>query len=540
VYSPQYGLWLLPLFALVLPNPWAFAAFSITDLAMFLTRFRFFGTVEHHSWGWPQWWFEAAVLARAAVLVWCLVLWVRRRSEPVPGEIDASGELASAEPIPDPPGPGADGSGEPATRASPRLLADPFRRPSLAALAVVASLTLTGGYVLKARCLDQPWDGRQWTTDCYNDIQVVYSLRGIADDRSFPPRDLEYPAGTVFYVGAAAQLTRSARGFFQANAVGILATGIATTVLLGAMAPSRSRVLLFAIGPPLFLYAFQNWDVLAVALTIAGLSAAVRRRYGLAGAAVGLGAAVKLFPLLALPAVLLVALREERPARPALGRALAGFGSVLVAVNALLFAISPESWRVFWTFQTDRFPNPETSWFMVARHLEGMFPSPAWSASYVRFANAASLALLAAVGLVACWAFLRRRDRPAFALAFVLFAAAMLTSKVFSPQYMLWLLPFFALLAFPWYAYVAYVFADVAVLVSVNGYFTTIAVGGDWPHSLAILEVFTWLRYAVLLWLVFLALRLRDPPVVAADPVGTAAVARRSPSRLLHSEPGSG
>jgi hypothetical protein len=159
----------------------------------------------------------------------------------------------------------------------------------------------------------------------------------------------------------------------------------------------------------------------------------------------------------------------------------------------------------------------------------------------VRVANAGSMTLLAAAGALAVVIFIRSRDRHPYALAFLLLAAAIFTSKVFSPQYMLWLLPFFVLLPFPWYAYVVYLVSDIAVLVSVNGYFTTIAAGGDWPHSLAILEVFTWLRYAVLLWLAVVAFRFREEPSVAAvGEAGRSAARPRSEPRLLHSKPGSG
>ncbi|MGH7419274.1 MAG: hypothetical protein ACREKB_15985, partial [Candidatus Rokuibacteriota bacterium] len=84
VYSPQYGLWLLPWFALALPNLRLFAAFQAADVAVFLTRFSWFGRHTGIG-GLPIGTFEIAVLVRAAVLVWCLAAWVRRgRSEAVP------------------------------------------------------------------------------------------------------------------------------------------------------------------------------------------------------------------------------------------------------------------------------------------------------------------------------------------------------------------------------------------------------------------------------------------------------------------------
>ena len=79
VYSPQYGLWLLPWFALVLPDLRLFLAFEFAEVAVFITRFSYFGTLEGRP-GVPYAAMEIAVLARAAVLVWCLVAWVRRPS----------------------------------------------------------------------------------------------------------------------------------------------------------------------------------------------------------------------------------------------------------------------------------------------------------------------------------------------------------------------------------------------------------------------------------------------------------------------------
>jgi uncharacterized membrane protein len=90
VYSPQYGLWLLPWFALTLPQLVPFAAFSVADAAVFVTRFSWFGQYSGIG-GLPIETFERAVIIRAVVLIWCLVAWIRR---PQPGL-----ERAGPEPV---------------------------------------------------------------------------------------------------------------------------------------------------------------------------------------------------------------------------------------------------------------------------------------------------------------------------------------------------------------------------------------------------------------------------------------------------------
>ena len=89
VYSPQYGLWLLPWFALALPNPTLFVLFELSDVAVFVTRFTWFGRLAADS-GDPAFAGyhgraargvrDRRSLIRALVLVACLVAWVARRA----------------------------------------------------------------------------------------------------------------------------------------------------------------------------------------------------------------------------------------------------------------------------------------------------------------------------------------------------------------------------------------------------------------------------------------------------------------------------
>src|SRR5207247_788911 len=127
---------------------------------------------------------------------------------------------------------------------------------------------------LKAQCLNRVWDGFQFRHLCYNDVQPLYYARGLnerrfpyvssTDTTRFQERDVEYPAGTGLYMGVVMETTTTADGFFNANAVGIALMGLATAGALIALALEPKRVLLYAVAPALVLYAFHNWDLLAV------------------------------------------------------------------------------------------------------------------------------------------------------------------------------------------------------------------------------------------------------------------------------------
>jgi hypothetical protein len=85
VYSPQFSLWLLPWFALALPNLRLFIAFETIDVVVFLTEFGWLGAANGLKGGLagiPTSVFELAILGRAAILVLCLIEWTRRREPP--------------------------------------------------------------------------------------------------------------------------------------------------------------------------------------------------------------------------------------------------------------------------------------------------------------------------------------------------------------------------------------------------------------------------------------------------------------------------
>jgi hypothetical protein len=81
VYSPQYSLWLIPWFALVLPDLRLFVAFEAADVAVFATEFWWLGRYFNDD-GLPVWPMEVAVVARAVVLVLIVIAYVRRPTLP--------------------------------------------------------------------------------------------------------------------------------------------------------------------------------------------------------------------------------------------------------------------------------------------------------------------------------------------------------------------------------------------------------------------------------------------------------------------------
>ena len=105
----------------------------------------------------------------------------------------------------------------------------------------------------------------------------------------------------------------------------------------------------------------------------------------------------------------------------------------------------PHSWGTFFRFNAARGADWDSLWFVVVPPAVGANGgSCGWSAGAI---NLASLAIFVVAGARRSGTLRRHRlpEIPAWTLGFPLIALFLLTNKVYSPQYGLWLLPWFAL-----------------------------------------------------------------------------------------------
>jgi uncharacterized membrane protein len=205
---------------------------------------------------------------------------------------------------------------------------------------------------------------------------------------------------------------------------------------------------MLALSPVLVVYAFNNWDLLAVALTTLGMWAWARSRPVLAGAMLGLGVAAKLYPLLVLGALFLLCLRAGRLG--AWSRAAGAAAAAWLVVNLPVALLAPENWAWFFAFSRTRPANPESIWNMLlAASDDRILDGPLAEGQTPSVLNAVVAVVLLALAAGVAWLVLTAPVRPRVAqVAFLLVAGFLLLNKVYSPQYALWLLPL-AVLARP-------------------------------------------------------------------------------------------
>jgi uncharacterized membrane protein len=220
---------------------------------------------------------------------------------------------------------------------------------------------------------------------------------------------------------------------------------------------------LAAISPLAFLHVFTNFDALATALGTVGLLLWARRRPVLAGVLIGLGGAAKLYPLFFLGPILVLCLRAGRT-RDGLRALLSAAGTWLV-VNVPILLLYPTGWREFFRLNTERGADPD-SLYNALSHFTGWpgFDGQLAPGQAPGVLNAVSMGLFLAGCAGIAWLALAAPTRPRLAqLCFLVVALFLLTSKVWSPQYSLWLVPL-AVLAIPhWRLLVSWMIVDALI-----------------------------------------------------------------------------
>jgi len=297
-----------------------------------------------------------------------------------------------------------------------------------------------------------------------SDLPHLVLARGIGPGAlPYVDRVLEYPVGSGVLLYLATLVTPTPVGVLVVTAVAASVAAVAVTVLLARR--DGMRALRWALAPPLFLYAFQNWDVFALLALVAGLIAFERRRPATAGSLIGVGAVIKLFPVVVVP--VLAASAWSRGDRRAARRLVVAAIATLAVANLPFAIANPAGW--WWTtrFQGARPATWGSVWMYVYRAL-GL---PTHGVSAAHLANVVSLVTLASGTIIVIGLTVRRRPA-AVAAAAAMVAVFVLTNKVYSPTYDLWLVPFFvmvpALSRRLWVAFCAVDLAVYAVLVAVR------------------------------------------------------------------------
>ncbi|CDQ42315.1 putative integral membrane protein [Mycolicibacterium neoaurum] len=368
----------------------------------------------------------------------------------------------------------------------------------LRVMLLIALVFLALGYSTKAACLQSTdtgtaaqrvanWENqRAYYELCYSDTVPLYTAEllnqgkfpyksswiekdgdgkpHVVYDGSEPVRYMEYPVLTGIYQYLSMTLAKTYSAlttvvsvplvaevvmFFNISAFGLALAWLLTVWATAMLAGRRIwDAALVAASPLLIFQIFTNFDALAVACATAAMLAWARRKPLLAGVLIGTGVALKLYPALLLGPLLVLCLRTGRMREFAKTAGAAALTWALVNLPVLL--LFPRGWSEFFRLNSRRGDDMDSIYNVVKSFTgwQGFDPGLGfWEPPTVTNTVSAVLFLLccAAIAYLA----LTAARRPRFAqLAFLVVAAFLLTNKVWSPQFSLWLVPL-AVLALP-------------------------------------------------------------------------------------------
>lgn len=430
-----------------------------------------------------------------------------------------------------------------------------------------SAVFLALGWLQKANCLRTgispsgpfvDWSGQpQYTSACYSDVVVLFRGRGF-DQGVFPyafsfedgglTRYLEYPVVTGLFQYLMSLLTRPVYAAWEAaglsattptavnfgiTAIFLAACWMAACAIIAMLAGNRRwDSLLMALSPLVIVHAFTNYDTLSILIAVVAIALWAKGKPSWTGIVLGLGIAAKLWPIFILGAIMLLSLRLR--AWHSLARVTSGALISWTLVNLPIYLLYPQAWMEFFRLNSTRGWEGSTIYAVLA-HLTGHEDwsglSPSNPVAGVEQFNTITFVLLLSLLLALTFVVLTAPRCPRLGqIMFLAVLAFMITNKVWSPQYSLWLVPLIVLALPRWRL--------TFIWGAVEAVYWYLRMWQFLPQQLAapdwLVDTFTVIRLALLVWMATLIIRqiygLSPDPVrqshAGKDPlIGSAAFA---------------
>ena len=304
-----------------------------------------------------------------------------------------------------------------------------FATKSAVLIALIASLF---SFVKFEHCRAHGWGGSDvYVHACYSDLPALLIDRHL-NTHDWPYKDgasaVEYPPGVAMVMWVTSFAINhdynQYRAYFDINALLIFILFIFVVVLLKKMSPQYWY--LAPLAPAVIASLFINWDLWAVAPALLSVYWFDQKLYRRSALSLGIAIATKFFPIVLLLPALIILRKSSKLAINYLAITL----GVAALINLPFALTTPAGWWRFYKLNITR----------------GVDWGSLWHALSIFGVNTNALNLLATLtfifGALLYAKFLFKINEIELASAAFLIVALFVTaSKVYSPQYILWLTP---------------------------------------------------------------------------------------------------
>jgi len=272
---------------------------------------------------------------------------------------------------------------------------------------------------------------------CYSDISALYGAREINTDRwpyASSDNSVEYPVLTGIVMWATGLLIDDPNGYkiyFDLNIALIIALLFASVSVLWRLKPEFTP--LFPIAPAVFGSLFINWDIYAVLFALLSLYFFHNNKFDLSALFMGIAISTKFYPGVMLFGIALIFWNQKNFTK-LIRYLLITIASWLV-INLPVAMSNYEGWFRFFKLNIERDSDLGSIWYALA-----LLKLPSGNIN-----NLTIVIFLIALTAIALFYSMVAQSRDNFTnlatVAFLTVAAFVTISKVYSPQYILWLTP---------------------------------------------------------------------------------------------------
>jgi uncharacterized membrane protein len=303
-----------------------------------------------------------------------------------------------------------------------------MRTRALLALALLAALL---SFTKFSQC-----EGTNWATPdqyihaCYSDLPSLFGERGMADNTwpyASDTNSVEYPVLTGLVMYATSFVARTPASYFNFNALLLALLFICVVFIVRKIQPEFTY--LVPVAPAMIASLYINWDLWAIATMMLAIYWFDRKAYLYSSIALAVSISTKFLPVFLLLPIIFILWRSNQIRE--MFKYAATTVAIWLAINLPFALTTPTGWWRFYKLNLSREADWGSLWLAFSQLGLGL-------------ANLNYLAvLLLLIGLTAFVIFLFEvKNTPTLAsVAFIVLAIVMVASKVYSPQYVLWLTP---------------------------------------------------------------------------------------------------